>query len=342
MLACRILCKLCKYVCMPICCMFHLDHRTLSDASCPHYSCAHHHQHISSLLKHNEGQGVTLWSHTLWVALIMALWKLVPDKSKGRKTGTGTHSRGKGETKPDHFPYSDVQNLDWQVIDWLHWIYTMGGAFQFEQQCRSRWCVTEAVSMERAGFCFWNVTCGESWSCNSLHVQRLVILFKYETGLVKMWSGCGEVSSNSIFYMLDIFIFSDVEMLYFKRFYTDLKANKHMCRCFIYNITLKPGKLCSHAEREVVVEICLWYAWQTMRSMLRSISRRPPGIIMQLEPMNAAPGTTICWHTKGTVSKIKFIQTFKVIAQAQGKFFFFLQCMPNMTGHPKNIYVQAS
>lgn len=75
------------------------------------------------------------------------------------------------------------------------------------------------------------------------------------------------------------------------------------CSCLSINVKLKTDDLCSHTESEDAVQRWLWYAWQTLRSMQRSISQKPPGIIMQLEQTNAAPGTTIYWLTKGTVGK---------------------------------------
>lgn len=85
------------------------------------------------------------------------------------------------------------------------------------------------------------------------------------------------------------------------------------------SVQLKTDAVCPHTEKGVAVQRWLWYAWQTLRSMLKSISQRLPGIIMQLEQTNAAPGMTIYWLTKGTVGKIKFTQTFKVIAHTQVK-----------------------
>lgn len=72
----------------------------------------------------------------------------------------------------------------------------------------------------------------------------------------------------------------------------------------LISIKMKVCDIRSPTEREVAVQRWLWYAWRILRSMPRSISRRPPGITMRLEQTNAAPGTTIYWLTKGTVEKI--------------------------------------
>lgn len=73
------------------------------------------------------------------------------------------------------------------------------------------------------------------------------------------------------------------------------------CMCHCQQASNWTDDLCPHTEREVAVLRWLWYAWQTLRSTPRSTSQRPPGIITQLGQTNAAPGTTIYWHTKGTV-----------------------------------------
>ncbi len=82
-------------------------------------------------------------------------------------------------------------------------------------------------------------------------------------------------------------------------------------------MSLKTDHVCPCTEREVAVQRWLWYAWPTLRSMLRSISQRPPGIIMQLEQTNAAPGTTIYWLIKGKVGKIECTKVVKVIINSQ-------------------------
>lgn len=100
--------------------------------------------------------------------------------------------------------------------------------------------------------------------------------------------------------MLDIYLLLYVCVYVDMLLYWTLLIIRSISIVMCYDISKPTHDLCSHTEREAAVQRWLWYAWQTLRSMLKNICQKPPGIIMQLVQMNAAPGMTIYWLTKGT------------------------------------------
>lgn len=157
---------------------------TVSDTSCPHYSWSHH-QHISSLCKHNKSWGPSRVTYTAsgFYSGFMKVWFWLTQK---QHSGYKERHRHKDLNlfiaemeKLNKCSCSDVkvQKLDWWIVDYVIALHLLiWGEFQFEQWCcnfsppwRPRHVKVQDFVYDRS------IICGKSWSCNFFHVHKFFI-----------------------------------------------------------------------------------------------------------------------------------------------------------------------